>query len=98
MAFSLEELFLYEVLFYIFIFLYFMYKSAHTSCSMELIVIFHHLRGSHACAHTHTHTHTRLGFNVLWGRSIDVMIFILYKLPLTENNSEFLDFQKIYVE
>ncbi len=32
---------------------------------------------------THTHTHTRthmLGFHVLWGLSIDVMVFILYKL------------------
>ncbi len=33
--------------------------------------------------HTHTHTHARthmLGFHVLWGLSIDVMVFILYKL------------------
>ncbi len=31
--------------------------------------------------HTHTHTHTHmLGFHVLWGLSIDVMVFILYKL------------------
>ncbi len=29
--------------------------------------------------HTHTHTHM-LGFHVLWGLSIDVMVFILYKL------------------
>jgi len=29
--------------------------------------------------HSHTHTHT-LGFHVLWGISIDIMIFILYKL------------------
>ncbi len=28
---------------------------------------------------THTHTHM-LGFHVLWGLSIDVMVFILYKL------------------
>jgi len=45
-----------------------------------------------------THTHTRNDFHVLWGLSIDVMIFILYKLyilsptltlplnlPITEN-------------
>ncbi len=38
--------------------------------------------------HTHTHTNTppppththMLGFHVLWGLSIDVMVFILYKL------------------
>ncbi len=30
-------------------------------------------------SHTHTHTHM-LGFHVLWGLSIDVMVFILYKL------------------
>ncbi len=31
--------------------------------------------------HTHTHTHTHMfGFHVLWGLSIDVMVFILYKL------------------
>ncbi len=31
--------------------------------------------------HTHTRTHTHmLGFHVLWGLSIDVMVFILYKL------------------
>ncbi len=36
---------------------------------------------AHAHAHTHTHTHTHmLGFHVLWGLSIDVMVFILYKL------------------
>ncbi len=36
---------------------------------------------THAHTHTHTHTHTHmLGFHVLWGLSIDVMVFILYKL------------------
>ncbi len=44
----------------------------------------------HTPTHTHTHTHTHtphthththmLGFHVLWGLSIDVMVFILYKL------------------
>ncbi len=34
---------------------------------------------SHSLTHTHTHTHM-LGFHVLWGLSIDVMVFILYKL------------------
>ncbi len=33
----------------------------------------------HTHIHTHTHTHM-LGFHVLWGLSIDVMVFILYKL------------------
>ncbi len=36
---------------------------------------------THSHTHTHTHTHTHmLGFHVLWGLSIDVMFFILYKL------------------
>ncbi len=36
---------------------------------------------THTHSHTtHTHTHTMLGFHVLWGLSIDVMVFILYKL------------------
>ncbi len=44
---------------------------------------------THSLSHTHTHTHTQththahthmLGFHVLWGLSIDVMVFILYKL------------------
>ncbi len=36
---------------------------------------------THTHKHTHTHTHTHmLGFHVLWGLSIDVMVFILYKL------------------
>lgn len=91
MAFSFEVLFFYEVLFYISIF-YFIFKSAHTICSMELMGIFQYLREAHA----HTHTHTWLGFNVLWGHS--VMIFILYKLPLTEKSSAFYDFQKMNVE
>ncbi len=30
--------------------------------------------------HTHTHTHTHVGFYGLWGLSIGVMVFILYKL------------------
>ncbi len=30
--------------------------------------------------HTHTHTHTHVGFCGLWGLSIGVMVFILYKL------------------
>ncbi len=35
----------------------------------------------HSHTHTLTHTHTHmLGFHVLWGLSIDVMVFILYKL------------------
>ncbi len=34
---------------------------------------------THTRTHTHTHTHM-LGFHVLWGLSIDVMVFILYKL------------------
>ncbi len=48
-------------------------------------------RETHTRRHTHTHTHTHshtlthththmLGFHVLWGLSIDVMVFILYKL------------------
>ncbi len=43
-------------------------------------------RPLHWLSHTHTHTHTHahgthmLGFHVLWGLSIDVMVFILYKL------------------
>ncbi len=40
-----------------------------------------HKPHKHAHTHTHTHTHTHmLGFHVLWGLSIDVMVFILYKL------------------
>ncbi len=42
----------------------------------------HTERGSASVSHTHTHTHTHthmLGFHVLWGLSIDVMVFILYK-------------------
>ncbi len=42
-----------------------------------------HARTAHTphTPHTHTHTHTHmLGFHVLWGLSIDVMVFILYKL------------------
>ncbi len=36
---------------------------------------------THARTHARTHTHTHmLGFHVLWGLSIDVMVFILYKL------------------
>ncbi len=36
---------------------------------------------THTHTHTHTHAHTHmLGFHVLWGLSIDVMVFILYKL------------------
>ncbi len=31
-------------------------------------------------SHTHTHTHTHVGFYGLWGLSIGVMVFILYKL------------------
>ncbi len=35
---------------------------------------------THAHTHTHTHTHTHVGFYGLWGLSIGVMVFILYKL------------------
>ncbi len=41
----------------------------------------HRHRHRHRQTYTHTHTHTHmLGFHVLWGLSIDVMVFILYKL------------------
>ncbi len=58
-------------------------------------------------ARTHTHTHTHVGFCGLWGLSIGVMVFILYKLyvllPYTNPTPKlsphkrlcaFLDFQK----
>ncbi len=35
---------------------------------------------THPHIHTHTHTHTHVGFYGLWGLSIGVMVFILYKL------------------
>ncbi len=34
----------------------------------------------HTQHNTHTHTHTHVGFYGLWGLSIGVMVFILYKL------------------
>jgi len=48
------------------------------------------------CAHTHTHTthtHTQVCFCELWGHSIGVMVFILYKLyillPYTSGSQPF---------
>ncbi len=51
------------------------------------------------CVH---YEHTRTGFHVLWGHSIDIMFFLLYKLfyPLALNLnkiSEFLYFSKYLI-
>jgi len=57
---------------------------------------------THTQTHTHTHTHTHFCFCELWGHSIGVMVFILYKpyflsptlplplnLPITGNCAHF---------
>ncbi len=40
----------------------------------------HTTHTTHTRTCTHTHTHTHVGFYGLWGLSIGVMVFILYKL------------------
>jgi len=37
---------------------------------------------THTHTRTHTHTHIQLAFHVLWGLSLDRMIFTLYKLHI----------------
>ncbi len=60
------------------------HKHAHTHTQTHTHTHTHRHTHTHTHTHTpHTHTHTRthmLGFHVLWGLSIDVMVFILYKL------------------
>ncbi len=64
-----------------------------------LSLIYQEKLGSHTQSHTHTHTR----FHVIWGCSIGIMVFLLYKLyfisPYTETyplQETFLDFQKKY--
>ncbi len=47
-------------------------QHEHLNCVMCMCTYMH--------THTHTHTHTHVGFYGLWGLSIGVMVFILYKL------------------
>ncbi len=80
---------------------------------MQLCLTHTHTHNTHTTHththHTHTHTHM-LGFHVLWGLSIDVMVFILYKLyilspytaPIPKPNhhrrhSAILHFQKTHL-
>ncbi len=64
-------------------------RVVRTDCAMQITdstdMFSHHTRThTHAHARTHTHaharTHTHVGFYGLWGLSIGVMVFILYKL------------------
>ncbi len=50
----------------------------HTSSHTHTHTLTHTL--SHASSHSHIHTLTHVGFYGLWGLSIGVMVFILYKL------------------
>ncbi len=57
------------------------HTQTHTHTQRHTHTYTHSLTHTHTHTHTqHTHTHTQVCFCELWGLSICVMVFILYKL------------------